>query len=342
MVSAIKNLRIDPLPTLQSSDDAALVYFVRRDLLTEDPGPIEDLWQFPEAVGILAKQQDDGSWKYPSSRRSGRENENYDLLETYRQLRFLIEQFGMDRGHPAISDTAEFILSHQTLEGDIRGIFGMQYAPHYTAGLLELLIKAGYAHDPRVDLCFSWFAESRQDDGGWAWPLRTAQVAYQDAILQKEPVQSDRTKPFAHALTGFVLRAYAAHPTHRNSRSVKNAGELMKSRFFKSDKYSDRRAAAYWTKFQFPYWWANLLTVLDSLAWLGFSSEDDDIRKGLDWFEQNQRDDGLWSSGYGKGKQAQAMDSWVALAICRMFMGYQEGVSDETDKFFQGKWNEQR
>jgi hypothetical protein len=133
-----RKLRIDPIPTLISSDDEALEYFVRRDLLEEDPGPIEQLWELPEAGKILAKQQTDGSWKYPSPRKSGHETENYHLLETYRQLRFLIEQVGMDAKHPSITKAAEYVLSHQSKEGDIRGIFGAQYAPHYTAGLLEL------------------------------------------------------------------------------------------------------------------------------------------------------------------------------------------------------------
>jgi hypothetical protein len=324
MTNLIQTLRLDPIPALLSSDDEALVYFVKHDLLGEDSGPVERLWELPEAEKILAKQQHDGSWKYPSSRKGGYENENYDILETYRQLRFLIEQFGMSREHEAISLAADYVFSHQSAEGDIRGIFGTQYGPHYTAGLLELLIKAGYVHDPEIDMCFSWFGNTKQDDGGWAWPLRTANVKYQDAILQEEPVQTDKSKPFAHALTGFAIRAYAAHPKYRGSDEAWKSGELMKSRFFKPDKYSDRRATDYWLKFQFPFWWANLLTTLDSMSLVGFSSDDEEIRKGVDWFIENQREDGLWPSGYGKGMKAQAMDGWIGLSICRMLMRFEQ------------------
>lgn len=318
MIDWSQILRIDPVPLMLSSEDEALLFFVRRDLLEEDPGSIERLWELPETEKILAKQQPDGSWAYPSSRKSGHESENYNLLETYRQLRFLIEQFGMDKKHPTITNAAEYVLAHQSSEGDIRGIFGSQYAPHYTAGLLELLVKAGCTDDPRIAKCFSWFHQTRQEDGGWAWPLRTANVKYQNAIVQEDPVQSDKSKPFAHALTGFVLRAYAVHSEYRKSDQARKAGELMKSRFFKSDKYNDRRAVDYWTKFQFPFWWANLLTALDSLSLIGFSREDEDVQLGLEWFVQHQGEGGLWPSGYGKGKKAQAMDGWVGLAICRM------------------------
>jgi hypothetical protein len=92
----------------------------------------------------------------------------------------------------------------------------------------------------------------------------------------------------------------------------------MKSRFFKPDKYSDRKATDYWFKFQFPFWWVNLLTTLDSLSTIGFSRENEDIERGLEWFIANQKDDGLWPTGYGKGDKAQAMDGWVGLAICRV------------------------
>ena len=309
---------IDPIPKLLSSEIEALRIFVRRDLLNEETGPIKSLWELPETGKILFKQQPDGSWKYPSSRKGGYENENYNLLETYRQLRFLIEQFGMDKKHPSITKAAEYVLAHQSTEGDIRGIFGSQYAPHYTAGLLELLVKAGFVDDTRIEKCYAWFHATRQEAGGWAWPLRTANVSYHDAITQDEPVQSDRSKPFAHALTGFVLRAYAAHPEYRKSKVAWDAGELMKSRFFKPDKYSDRKAADYWTKFQFPFWWANLLTGLDSLSLIGFSRDDEEVERGLEWFITNQNDDGLWPTGYGKGKKAETMREWVGLAVCRM------------------------
>ena len=89
----------------------------------------------------------------------------------------------------------------------------------------------------------------------------------------------------------------------------------MKSRLFKPDKYTDRKGADYWLKFQYPYWWGNLLTVLDSLSVIGFPAEDQDISKGLSWFADNQLDNGFWPTGYGKGQGADPNQAWVALAI---------------------------
>ena len=314
----VQQLRVDPLPCLSSSEDKALRYFVTRDLLDEEPESTETLWQLPEVERILRKQQSNGSWKYPS-RTNAHGNENYDLLQTYRLLRVLVEQYGLSTRHPAIPRAAEYVFGHQSTEGDIRGIFGAQYAIHYTAGLMELLIKTGYSDDPRIRRGFEWFVRTRQDDGGWASPLRTAKVSYYDAIEDPNPVQTDSSKPFSHALTGFVLRTFAAHRKYRNSAEARLAGELMSSRFFKPDKYSDRRAVSYWTKFQYPFWWANILTALDSLSLIGFSPDHADVRKGLDWFVEHQKETGLWPTSYAKGPTAQAMEAWVGLAVCRVF-----------------------
>ncbi len=108
-------------------------------------------------------------------------------------MRLLVEKIGVDRQHPGLGAAVEFLLAAQSAEGDIRGIYGAQYSPNYTAGILELLVKAGYAEDERVDRAFTWLKDIRQDDGGWP----------------------DRSKPFSHLVTGVVLRALAAHPPNR-------------------------------------------------------------------------------------------------------------------------------
>jgi hypothetical protein len=115
-----------------------------------------------------------------------------------------------------------------------------------------------------------------------------------------------------------VLRAFAAHPRRRRSEEARVAGERLKSRLFKPDKYNDRKAVHYWLKFQYPFWWSNLLTALDSLSLIGFPPEDADVRQGLDWFVSNQEDDTMWPTGYGKGRKAESARLWVGLAICRV------------------------
>ena len=58
-------LPIYPVPALLAWDDPALNYFVRRGLLDETVAPVEALWERPEAARLVAKQQANGSWRYP-------------------------------------------------------------------------------------------------------------------------------------------------------------------------------------------------------------------------------------------------------------------------------------
>jgi hypothetical protein len=128
-----------------------------------------------------------------------------------------------------------------------------------------------------------------------------------------------------------VLRAFAIHPHYRHREEVALACNCLKSRFFRSDKYNDRKAPRYWTKFEFPFWWTNILTALDTLSLVGYPRQDEDIQKALRWLVDNQQPNGLWKTSYeqAKHKEPTAKEReamlWVSLAVCRVlkrFAGY--------------------
>jgi hypothetical protein len=316
-----KNLRFDPLPNFLSIKNKAILYFFRRDILDEKVGPIEELWQLPEVNKILIKQQKDGSWKYPGGKKDFRTQENYDQIETFRQLGNLIGKFGFNKTHSVISKAAEFIFSFQTKEGDIRGIYGNQYSPNYTAAITEILIKAGYFEDTRIDKSFMWLLSSRQDDGGWAIPIRTNNAKWDEVMNSEDTLQPNRSKPFSHMLTGIVLRAFAAHPKYQKSEEAKIAGELLTSRFFKPDKYPDRRATDFWTKVSFPFWFTDIISSLDTLYYLGFKFNNPQIKEGLNELKNRQLENGLWDLKLLRTKDKD-LPFWVALSVCRIFKNY--------------------
>jgi Squalene-hopene cyclase C-terminal domain len=328
----LSSLKVDPLPTLLAWQDEALAYFVRRNLLQETVAGIEALWDSPRVTVLVGKQLPNGSWRYPGNTPGLKWGENYSLLETYRTLRELVEMFGFTRSHPAIQKAAEYVFSCQTQDGDIRGILGNQYMPYYHGAILELLIKAGYEDDARVIRGLDWLLAMRQDDGGWIVPVQAVPWAKRTPRFWRgRPIMPKRSRPHAHMATGMVLRAFAAHPQYVRRPEVLAAGDCLKLRLFQPDKYNDRKAPAYWLKFQFPFWWTNLLTALDSLSRLGIDGRDPDVRRGIDWFVRHQARDGLWPTGYGKGKKAEASRHWVGLAISRVLLRFDSPATLQND-----------
>jgi hypothetical protein len=322
-----RQLKFDPLPPLMTSRDEALLYYVQRDLLGEDVGPVQRLSELPKAQRILKKQLPDGSWprlgvnKHPAV--------NYRLVETWRHFRFLVEQYGFTNEHPQARQAAEFLFSCQTEKGDIRGILANQYMTYYMGAIMALLIQAGYAEDHRIERGFQWLLGMRQNDGGWTIPILThkldRETQYRLTSQYAQPLEPDRDKPFSHHWTGMILRAFAVHPTNRCSEAAKRAAELLKSRFFKPDSYTSYQAAGYWVRFEYPYWWNSLLSALDSLSRMGQTVEDNQIQQAVNWFIDHQGESGLWKTSYMKQdkeekRTAKTIDRehWVSLAICRV------------------------
>lgn len=318
--------KFDPLLALLSAGNEAILYFVKRDLLGEQAGDIRHLWQLPEAEKIIKKQRPDGAWS-----RAGEKKHpaiNYSLIETWRQFRFLVEKYRFTREHPQVQKAAEFLFSCQTQDGDIRGFLANQYATYYTGAIMALLIQAGYADDPRIEKSFQWLLGMRQDDQGWTIPLLTHKLdratQYRLTSEYAEPLEPDRSKPFSHNWTGMVLRAFAVHKTYRKSEAAIKAAHLLKSRFFQPDSYTSYQAASYWVRFEYPFWWNNLVAALDSLSLIGLAKDDERIREALSWLIDHQEKDGLWKVTYVKNKEKetakeQEMRLWISLAICRIF-----------------------
>jgi hypothetical protein len=309
----------DPVPALLAAADPALSWAVRHDLLGE-PLDAAELWELPEPLAVAGRQLADGSWAYPGGRARGAED--YDQYATYLQLQVLVGKYRFDRRHPSMRAAAEYLLGAQTGEGDLRGLYGNQYSPNYTAATLALLLQGGYQGEARVEHGLRWLLGMRQLDGGWALPFRTLvgrpeAWSLKFALALPRPVEPDRAQPSSHLVTGIVLRALTAAPDHRQSRATVTAARLLASRFFTADCYPDRRDASYWTKFGFPFRWTDLVSSLDSVTLAGLGRENPQVARGLDWLRDNQGPDGLWRSRYEKSKDP-LIHHWVSFAIARI------------------------
>ncbi len=315
----------DPITPLVSSDNQAVAFYAKRDLQDKVDMDKTSLWDLPVARKIVRKQNSDGSWTYPGGKPEVRSVENYNQIETFRNLGYLVESYGFDNTSEVITGAADFLFRFQTKQGDIRGILGNQYSPYYTAAILELLIKAGYTEDTRVERAFKWLGEMRQNDGGWAIPLRTRNESLTVISMAAKTIEPDRTKPFSHMVTGIILRAYAAHPKYRKAPVAINAGKLLLNALFKKDNYTDRGSADYWLRFTYPFWFTDLISALDSLSRLGFKNTEPQIERALVWLLSNQEEDGLWRLKTLKNKSTYQTELWLSLAVCRVVRRLYDG-----------------
>jgi len=309
----LRNFKYDPIKPLLSTENEQIIYFTNRDLINKPVGTIEALWDLKIPKQILRKQQADGSWKYPG--KTAWYTTDYNQLETYRQLGFLVQMFGFNRSHPAIEKTAEYFFTKQSEKGDFRGIYAAQYSPNYTAAIAELLVLAGYGDDSRIQKVFNWLIEIRQNDGGWALPFRTRRNNL-EVILSQTTIEPDKSKPFSHLVTGIVLRAFVAHPKYAKSKEARVAGKLLASRFFQKDVYTDLKSPSAWETFSYPFWNTDLISSLNILTKLGFNKDNRQIKMAVEWLLDKQNSIGLFDI-HKNHDRYHDQDLWLTLAICR-------------------------
>ena len=329
----VKEFKFDPIKPLLSSKTQEIIYFSERDLLNKNIPPITEIWNLPDPLNIIKQQHSEGFWASKSKNVKKFPLINYNLIETWKRLRILIDKYQFNKSNHNIEKACEFVFSCQTDEGDIRGFLANQYTMYYTGAILSLLIKAGYEDDLRIKKAFTWLLNMRQNDGGWVGsPFQTLNFSgkeiYELTSTRRQVLKEhDKTKPFSHNWTGMVLRAFAIHDMYRNSAEAQKAGKLLKQSFFKADNYSSYQHPDNWIRFQFPFWWNNLISALDTLSLLNFSSSDTHIQKGLNWLIDHQQSNGLWNTSYSSIHKKPTFDNikvineklWITLAICKIF-----------------------
>jgi hypothetical protein len=302
----------EAIKTLLNTGNKAIIAYTKRDLIGEEV-KIDHLSIMHHVQKRLKKQKSDGSWLYPNKKASLRSSTNYNQYQTYKTLAELVEFYGLNKNHEAIRKAARYLFSFQTEDGEFRGMYGNQYSPNYSASITEFLIKAGY-NDYRIEKSLDWLLSMKQDDGGWAIPLRTRNEKL-DALHKQDTIEPDKSKPFSHLVTGIVLRPFSLMTVYREK--VKEAGILLADRVFTRDKYPDRRGVEYWTKFTYPYHWTDLLSTIDTLTNLGIKKHPkiDEIKN---WFEKHKQENGIYEVNVMAGAKYKDCKYWITLQYLRV------------------------
>lgn len=299
-----------------------ILYWLKKDIL-EVPVDREhrNLQKFAVRIRILKRQKPDGTWCRKKFEGQPHWERTYCIVETLRSA-FRLYNYGCTYEDESIQKAIEFLFSTQSEEGDFRGAYLNEYAPTYHALTLELLCLYGLDKDERTQKGFRWILDNRQEDGGWVIPYRTIdkqelKSRYNlEAQLNLDPIKPDKSRPFSHLVTGMVLRALAESPTWRDSREAWEAGELLLSRFFRQDKYEDRRLTSFWEEITYPFWATDILSSLDSLSKIGFDAHHEKVQQGLKWLQRKQKKEGYWESGVAKSALEDHL--WVTLAVLRV------------------------
>lgn len=303
-----------------------ILFWLKKDIL-EVPVDREykNLQKYAARIRILDSQRVNGGWCRKKYEGHPRWEKTYYIVETLRNA-FKLYDYGCIKDQEEIQRVIDFLFSTQTKEGDFRGAYLNEYAPTYHALTLEILCMFGLDSDKRVQKAFRWIIRHKQNEGGWVIPYRTIDKAelksrYNfEAQLKLNPVKPDTSMPFSHLVTGMVLRAFAASPTWQTHKEAKQAGELLMTRFFAADKYEDRRLPEFWQEITYPFWATDILSSLDSLAKIGFTTEHENIQSALNWLIRRQKPQGYWEAGYKKSTLEDHL--WITLSILRVIKNF--------------------
>jgi hypothetical protein len=307
---------------LLSRGSLPVLFWLKKDVLDV---PVErevrNLEKFVGRVRILESQAKDGSWAGDAGLPRCGQDKTGCLVETLKNL-FRLYDFGCGPKEPPVQKAIAYLFSSQTREGDFRAASVNEYTPGFHALTLEILCRYGLDGDARVAKGFGWILRNRQADGGWAIPCRTLsrkEAARHFRLIPAaggRPAKPDRSKPSAHFITGLAFRALSESPSRRSRRECRDSAGLLIGRFFKDDKYEDRREASHWEELSYPFWSTNILSVLDALAKLGTNARSPKVQSALDWLVRQQSPSGIWES---KSKRATLDEHlWVTYAVLRV------------------------
>ncbi|MBM3293751.1 MAG: hypothetical protein FJY82_04415 [Candidatus Aminicenantes bacterium] len=320
-----------PIPTTNAGDavewllsrgSLPLLYWLKKDVLDV---PVDretrNLEKFVGRIRICESQAKDGSWPGEFGRWRRVDDKTGRLVETLRNL-FRLHDYGSGRAEVPIERGIAFLSSSQTREGDFRAASINEYTPGFHALTLEILCRYGLDADERVAKGFRWILRHRQKDGGWAIPCRTlsrraaARHFRLDPSGKGKPAQADPAKPSAHFITGLALRALAESPLLRAGPECRTAAGLLAGRFFKEDKYEDRREASHWEELSYPFWSTNILSVLDAVSRMPPDQRPSKIEAALEWLIGRRNDSGCWEAKSGKATLDDHL--WVTFAVLRV------------------------
>jgi len=297
------------VPLLLADSSPSLRLLVLRYLLDrpETDDEVQELKQLQEADPYIRRfldlQKDDGSF---SSGEGG--GGVLGSIRLTAQALMGLGYLGLSPDHPAIERGAEFLFTHQQLDGAFplitKGVVldgglideDVKYhtIPLQTALPLLGLAWAGYAVDPRSERAYDWLLAEELPQGGWPSGRHADQFVFAGGYRRLA-----HSKFGCRTNTTAVVSALALHPTRRLGQSAQRGLDLLlaqKHRPAQSMGFEvariigvepPRGAFTYFKRY-------DIAQILD-LSWrIGASLEDERVLDNVNFVNDLQGPYGLW------------------------------------------------
>jgi hypothetical protein len=263
---------------LLSSDEPAVRYLTRRDVLGERVEPdADEILSGPKVKALLAGQQADGGFGgHPYKKWTGAHWRLVSLVE-----------LAAPASDPRVSAVAERVLGWLAGAGRWRRLKVIDGLVRRCASLegngLAACSRLGLAGDERAELLARSLVEWQWPDGGWNCDLKA----------------SGRRSSFHESFVpawGLHEYAQATGAEWANEAAQRTAELFLEHRVFRSLRTGEP-INRQWLDFHYPPYWH--YDVLQALVVLGRLGRLDDPRASdaLDLVEERRRPDGLWAAG---------------------------------------------
>jgi hypothetical protein len=269
---------VDAIGWLLGSDEPAVRFLTRRDVLGEDAADDERrVLDGPKVRALLAGQQPDGGFGvHPYKKWQGAHWRLVSLVE-----------LAVPAEEPRAVAAAETVLAWLTgagHRGGIRTIDGLvRRCASQEGNALAVSCRLGLAGDERVELLATSLREWQWPDGGWNCDLRA----------------SGRRSSFHESLAplwGLHEHWLATGDVRSRQAALRTAELFLDHRVFRTLATGEPLSRAVVTLHWPPYWHYDVLQALTVLGRMGLLS-DPRAADALDLVEKRRRPDGRWGQG---------------------------------------------
>lgn len=218
------------------------------------------------AASILKKQNPKGYWE------SGRSFYRPKYTATNWQL-LVLSDLGLTLEVPSIKRVCELYLNKESKPE--RGLGGRGSEACFTGNLTRMMIRFGYADDPRIKKGLDWLVKAQKEDGGWH-------------CFNRDYGTLDCWEPLA---------AFDVLPRSKWTRGIRRAVESG-AEFYLERELHKMGPSKYkaWFRLHYPWhYYYDLLVGLDVLTSLGYS-HDKRLKTALDFLREKRRPDGTWAA----------------------------------------------